>query len=84
MVVAAGAALPVLLLLTALSVYKLRGITPYGAQKQAGTGAGIDSEKTVSTPRWVKMLGITVVALLVLFVILHLTGNSPGGYAHSG
>ena len=30
-------------------------------------------------PRWVKVLGITALALVLLFVILHLTGNSLGG-----
>jgi hypothetical protein len=34
MVVASGAALVVLLALTVLSVYKLRGMTPYGLRKQ--------------------------------------------------
>lgn len=32
-----------------------------------------------STPRWVKLFGIIFVILLLLFVILHLTGNSLGG-----
>ena len=36
------------------------------------------------TPRWVKASGIIVAVLVGLFVILHLTGNSPvgmGGHA---
>jgi hypothetical protein len=32
-----------------------------------------------STPRWVKLFGIIVIVLVLLFVILHLTGNSLGG-----
>lgn len=32
-----------------------------------------------STPRWVKMVGIVFIVLVLLFVILHLTGNSLGG-----
>ena len=32
-----------------------------------------------STPRWVKVFGIIAIALVLLFVILHLTGNSLGG-----
>jgi hypothetical protein len=43
MVVASGAALVVLLVLTALSVYKPRGMTPYGQRKQ-------DEQHTVSQP----------------------------------
>jgi len=34
---------------------------------------------TSRTPRWVKLFGIIVIALVLLFVILHLTGNSLGG-----
>ena len=32
------------------------------------------------TPGWVKGFGIIVVALLVLFVVLHLTGNGMSGH----
>ncbi|MGQ0601879.1 MAG: hypothetical protein ACT4QE_09315 [Anaerolineales bacterium] len=32
-----------------------------------------------STPRWVKVLVIIAIVLILLFVILHLTGNSLGG-----
>jgi len=30
-----------------------------------------------STPRWVKVFGIIAITLILLFVVLHLTGNSP-------
>ncbi len=39
-----------------------------------------------STPRWVKVLVIIFIALVLLVVILHLTGNSlggPGGHTQS-
>ncbi len=32
------------------------------------------------TPRWVKVFGLIAIVLVLLFVVLHLTGNSP---AHS-
>ena len=32
-----------------------------------------------STPRWVKVFGIIFIVLVMLFVALHLTGNSLGG-----
>lgn len=32
-----------------------------------------------STPRWVKVFGIIAIVLVLLFGILHLTGNSLGG-----
>ena len=31
------------------------------------------------TPRWVKVFGLVALGLLLLFVILHLVGVSPGG-----
>jgi hypothetical protein len=40
---------------------------------------GRDPESPPSTPRWVKVFGIIVVALVLLVIILHLTGNSLGG-----
>jgi len=80
MVVASCAALPVLVLLTALSVYKLRGMTPYGAREQGDSGAGADGDSTVSTPQWVKVVGVTVIVLVLVFVILHLTGHGFGGH----
>lgn len=32
------------------------------------------------TPRWVKVFGILIGVLIVVFVILHLTGNSLGNH----
>ena len=39
--------------------------------------------KNHSTPRWVKVFGIIAIVVVLLFVILHLTGNSPGGHMSS-
>jgi|GEM_PF-1967396 hypothetical protein len=33
-----------------------------------------------STPRWLKVLVIIFIALVLLVIILHLTGNSLGGH----
>lgn len=38
-----------------------------------------DPEAAPGTPRWVKIGGCIVVALLLLLIVLHLTGNSLGG-----
>ena len=35
--------------------------------------------ENTGTPRWVKAFGIVAFVLLVLFVVLHLTGNGLGG-----
>lgn len=34
-----------------------------------------------ATPRWVKVFGIIFVVLVLLFIILHLTGNGLGGHS---
>lgn len=83
----AVAALLVLLVATTLGVYKPPGMTRYGARKQQelrGTSVAADRASTTGTPRWVKVLGIIVIVLLLLFVTLHLTGKNPGGHMPSG
>jgi len=35
-----------------------------------------------STPRWVKVLGIIIIVLVVLFVLMHLTGHGFGDHMH--
>ena len=39
-----------------------------------------DRELSHTTPRWVKMAAAAVIALLLLFGGLHLTGHSMGGH----
>ena len=38
-------------------------------------------EPDVGAPRWVKLLGVVALALILLFVVLHLTYGGPGGHA---
>jgi hypothetical protein len=76
----AGAALLVLLVATALSVYKPQGMTRYGRRKQHEQ-AGTNDDTVVSTtgtPGWARVFWIIVIVLLVHFVIFHLTGNGLG------
>jgi hypothetical protein len=40
------------------------------------------SDTPPATPRWVKLFGAAIVALVVIVVILHLTGNSFGPGMH--
>jgi hypothetical protein len=51
--------------------------TPY-----PDTGDNRDRGSARSTPRWVTVLGIVIaIALIVLFVVLHLTGTlGPGAH----
>ena len=81
---AAGAVI-LLVVNTVLSVYKPRGMTRYGLRKQrAKYPAPAESAyvpelgKEPNTPRWVKVFGIAVVILLVLFrvVLLHMSGSA--------
>jgi hypothetical protein len=37
-----------------------------------------DPEAPPGVPRWVKVFGIVVIVLVLVFVILHLTGNGLG------
>jgi hypothetical protein len=43
-----------------------------------------DCVSTHHTPRWVKVTGIVVIALLLLFVGLHLIGTSFPGHVSGG
>jgi hypothetical protein len=79
----AGGGLLLLLVTTTLSVYKPRGVTPFGQpnkqheESDGETGGRPHRESTAGTPRWVKMFGIIVV-LILLFVIVQLTGGGHG------
>jgi hypothetical protein len=37
-----------------------------------------DTDDEIGTPRWVKAFGVVIVAVVLLFVILHLAGGGPG------
>lgn len=80
-----GVGLLVLLVITALNVYKPRGLTPYGWRKQREQGdagqVGPDFGLTTNTPRWVKVFGVIVVVLILLIGIMML-GGGRGPAAH--
>jgi len=44
------------------------------------TGGGLHQIATTRTSRWVKVFGIVIVVLVLLFVALHLTGHGAGGH----
>ncbi len=74
----AGAALLGLLVATTLSVYKPRGMTPYGRRtqhEQRKVPQSVDRILTGGRPRWVTVFGIVVIVLATLFVIVHLSGG---------
>jgi ABC-type transport system involved in multi-copper enzyme maturation permease subunit len=72
----AAAAVVVLLVATALSVYKPAGLTPYG-RRQLGPE---DVQSEARIPRWVQSMGIAFAVLVAIFVLIkHL---SDGGFRH--
>lgn len=72
------AAMVVLVVATTLAVYKPPGLTPYGARRRNASG-GPDTS-AAGTPVWVKVFGALVLALVVLFLGLHITGHGLGGH----
>jgi hypothetical protein len=45
----------------------------------AQTNERPDRASPPATPRWVKVTGIIFIVLVLLVIVLHLTGYSPGG-----
>ena len=87
MVHAAGGLL-VLLTVATLAVYKPRGMTRYGLRKEREQGnarSRSDLESATSTPRWVKVFGAVVIALILLVGIMLLGGgHGPGAHIPAG
>jgi protein-S-isoprenylcysteine O-methyltransferase Ste14 len=72
----AVAAVVVLLVATALSVFKPQGLTRFGRNQNLTA----DANSQISAPRWVRVFGIIViVALVAVFLIKHL---ASGGLSH--
>jgi hypothetical protein len=46
----------------------------------AGLGPEHDIDDESGPPRWVKVFGIVVIALVLVFVIVHLAGGGFGGH----
>lgn len=87
LIVHAAGGLLVLLAVTALSVFKPWGMTPYGKRKAAETGlparptteGSLVPEPVLATrrPRWAIIVGVHAIILVVVFIILHLAGFVP-------
>ncbi len=77
-----AAALAVLVVATALSVYKPRGMTRYGRRKQQhAQGSILDApvgEAVIGSPNWVRAFWIIGIVLFLHFVLLHLAGHGLG------
>ena len=76
-------ALILLIAATVLGVYKPFGMTPYGTRKGAQRQAVSSATSTCQTPtldlrtsaRWAYLLAIVAVAMVLLFVLLHVLGD---------
>jgi hypothetical protein len=88
LVLHAGGGLLVLLVITALSVFKPWGLTAYGKRRvpQMDSPRTGNIDRAVREPgfsiiklRWRRVVGIHAIFLVVLFVVLHLAG---GGMHH--
>ena len=78
----AGAAMLALLVATGLSIYKPRGMTHYGRRKQQAQGRReLGRESGTTAPRWVRLAGILVLVLGLLFVVKHLVEGGHGGHS---
>ena len=74
----AGAALVVLFVATTLSVYKPRGLTPYGRRREHAE-RNRSEEAPLAETRWGRYVLVGVIALILLFIAIHLAG---GGLHH--
>ena len=72
------AALFVLVIATALSIYKPRGLTPYGARVLARAPALPDARKAI--PPWVRASALFLGICLLAFVAIHLAGLGLGAH----
>jgi hypothetical protein len=74
--------LGVLLVITALAIYKPAGLTPYGSRVLGTRSADTrNGGSTTGLPRWVKgFLAIAVAFLLLLVAMLMHGGHGPGAH----
>lgn len=75
----AAAALFALLIATTLSVYKPRGLTPYGRRQRALQVSSELHSSLTSTP-WALYVLLALIGLMLLVGVLHLAGIGVGGH----
>ena len=84
LIIHASGGLLMLLAATALAVYKPAGMTWYGTRKrreQSNAMVGCALGLPTSTPRWVKVFGISIIILILLIGLMMLVGGH-GPSAH--
>jgi hypothetical protein len=81
----ASAALVALLVNVTLSIYKPRGLTPYGRRKHLEPHRVAERDASPGrerAPRWIQALAFLVIALILVFILLHLAGGGLGTLHH--
>jgi hypothetical protein len=78
---APGLAIVLLLVVTTLGVHKPWGLTSYGQRKQQER-RGVDEQSSNQTPVGVKVFFAVIAALVLTFVVLHLTGHGFQTHGH--
>jgi hypothetical protein len=76
----AGAALLVLFIATTLSIYKPRGLTPYGRRMQEQEGVLQPLRRAATAYRWGMYVLIGLIGLVLLFIVIHLAGGGLHGH----
>jgi hypothetical protein len=76
----AGAALFVLLMTTALSVYKPWGMTAYGVRRQNEETSAWRTPATQRSELWRKYVMIAIIGFVILVVVWHLVGGGLHGH----
>lgn len=75
-----GLGLVVLLVITALNVYKPRGMTRYGLRKQRERHERAPIRESTIRKPWASYVILGLICLALLFVILHLINGGQGGH----
>jgi acid phosphatase family membrane protein YuiD len=77
-------ALILLVAATVLGIYKPFGMTPYGQRSAVGQRRAGPSVIPVTAEGswWPYFFGALLLAIVALFVIMHLTGSMPSGHGH--
>jgi uncharacterized membrane protein len=66
---------------TVLGIYKPFGMTPYGERSASIQRAAFSPQPAARPTSWAPyLLGILAIAIVALFLILHLTGAMPAGH----
>jgi hypothetical protein len=77
-------ALILLVAATVLGIYKPFGMTPFGQRSTVGQGRAVPSVSaaTAGGGRWPYFFGALLLAIVAIFVIMHLTGSMPFQHNH--